>query len=330
MMDRAEKIGLGVATAGHVLLFGLLSTAFLSAPDPLKLHSPPMDISMVDEVALRSTAPRISTTPPPPSEAPEKGPAAEAAPDSPAPPEPKAAPPEPAPPEPAPSVKPAPAPPKPLPATKPVARAKPKPAALPKPTLAKPTPAKSTPARATPAKPSPAKAATAKPAAKATSAKPRAPLKLALDKPDAAGQGKAAQSRGSKLGPNFLKGIDSDTPASRPSAAPAASAIGPAQKAALDAEIRRQIKPYWKAPTGADAEQLRTVVQVELNKDGSIADGPDIVQTTGTTDANRTQVKLHQELAIKAIKLAAPFRLPADLYDGWKSLRISLDKRLSQ
>ena len=29
-MERTEKIGLGVATAGHVLLFGLLSAGFLA------------------------------------------------------------------------------------------------------------------------------------------------------------------------------------------------------------------------------------------------------------------------------------------------------------
>ena len=73
-MERAEKIGLGVATAGHVLLFGLLSAGFLATPNPLKLNSPPMDVSLVDEVALQSTAPRISTESPPPSVAPEKAP----------------------------------------------------------------------------------------------------------------------------------------------------------------------------------------------------------------------------------------------------------------
>ena len=34
-MERAEKIGIGVAGAGHVLLFAALSTHWLSA-DPLK------------------------------------------------------------------------------------------------------------------------------------------------------------------------------------------------------------------------------------------------------------------------------------------------------
>ena len=79
-MERAEKIGLGVATAGHVLLFGLLSVGFLATPNPLKLNSPPMDVSLVDEVDLKSMAPQISTQPPPPSVAPEEGPTQDAAP----------------------------------------------------------------------------------------------------------------------------------------------------------------------------------------------------------------------------------------------------------
>lgn len=302
-MERTEKIGLGVATAGHVLLFGLLSTGFLATPNPLKLNSPPMDVSLVDEIDLKSTAPQISTTPPPPSVAPETGETAEPAPSIAAPSEPVVAPPPPAP-------RPAP---KPAPATKPVERAAPKPPA--------PKPA---PAEAKPAKPAPpvekTKAAPAKEKAKPAPAKPAA----------ATGKGKADKPRGSQLGPDFLKGINTEAPRAAAPVAPAASSVGPRQKAALDAEIRRQLKPHWKAPTGADAEQLRTVVAVELTQSGALAGAPEVVETTGTTASNRAQVKLHQELAVKAVRLAAPFKLPPDLYDGWKSLRISFDKRLSQ
>ena len=42
-MERSEKIGLGVATAGHVLLFGLLSVGFLSTPNPRALEADPQD-----------------------------------------------------------------------------------------------------------------------------------------------------------------------------------------------------------------------------------------------------------------------------------------------
>ena len=72
-MERTEKIGLGIATAAHVLLFGVLSSNFLPSPNPLKLNTPPIDVSMVDEVALRSAAPKVSFEPPPPSEAPVRG-----------------------------------------------------------------------------------------------------------------------------------------------------------------------------------------------------------------------------------------------------------------
>ncbi|HEX7783533.1 MAG TPA: cell envelope biogenesis protein TolA [Sphingobium sp.] len=285
-MERTEKIGLGIATAAHVLLFGALSTTFLSTPNPLKLNSPPIDVSMVDEIAMQSAAPKISVEPPPPSQAPEKGPTEEAAP-------------APAPREVEPEVVPAPPPPKPAPPRKEVEKAKPKQPAPAK-AVEKPKPVKEKPKEA-PAKPS---ASTAK--------------------------GKTDRPRGSLLGDDFLKGIQTEAPAKPKAVAPPATSMGPAQKAALDAEIRRQLKPYWKSPTGSEVEMLRTVVSVELNKDGSISGTPQIYETTGQTESNRAQVRLHQEQAIKAIKLASPFKLPADLYDGWKSLRIAFDKRLSQ
>lgn len=231
-MERTEKIGLGVATAGHVLLFGLLSVGFLATPNPLKLKTPPMEVSMVDEVALQSTAPKLSAEPPPPSVAPEQGPTQDAAPA----PEPEPAP-EPVPVPPKPQPKPTPAPPKPQPKAAP---AKPKPAppkkevakAAPKP---KPAPEKPAP----PKKPAPEKpkaTAPSKPAAKA-STKPAAKTPAR-----ASGQGKADKPKGSLLGDDFLKGIDTSADAPRKPPAPApATAMGPAQKAALDAELRRQI-----------------------------------------------------------------------------------------
>ena len=46
-------------------------------------------------------------------------------------------------------------------------------------------------------------------------------------------------------------------------------------QASLAAAVRRQLKPHWKAPTGADVEQLRTELSIRLAKDGSVTDvGP--------------------------------------------------------
>src|SRR3546814_1062069 len=70
-MDRAEKTGLGIAIAGHVVLFGLLSVGFLATPNPMSLKSSPMDVALTDDIGLESSAPTI--TPPAQSIAPDMG-----------------------------------------------------------------------------------------------------------------------------------------------------------------------------------------------------------------------------------------------------------------
>ena len=209
--------------------------------------------------------------------------------------------PERAPPTPAEAV----APPKPAPA--------PEPAPLPMPqprTVSKPAPRPSARSNPAPAKARPDTKEQSKPAKPQQSEKSRGMLKLDTS------QWARSDSR-----------ADANSKATDGTLA---SSLSSAQKSALDAEIRRQIKPYWKAPTGADVELLRTVVEVDLSRDGSIVGEPRIVATTGQNASNRAQVRLHQEQAVKAIRLAAPFKLPAALYSAWQSLQIGFDKRLSQ
>jgi outer membrane biosynthesis protein TonB len=170
------------------------------------------------------------------------------------------------------------------------------------------------PAPARPAKPAPTKPAVA------------APAKPAPAKPVAAARPSAARPTGRLSG--LLAGVSDRATDSR-STTPPAAAAGPAVQASLGAEVRRQLKPHWKAPTGADAEQLRTEVVISLAPDGRVTDIR-IVGTTGQTASNRPQVPLHREQAERAVRLASPFRLPAQYYDAWKSLRVTFDKRLSQ
>ena len=114
------------------------------------------------------------------------------------------------------------------------------------------------------------------------------------------------------------------------SADPPAATLGPAVKASLAAEVRRQLKPHWKAPTGADAELLRTRLSIWLAPNGSVTK-VEVIDTTGQTASNRPQVKLHQEQAIRAVRLAAPFQLPAQYYEAWKFLSpIGFDRKLAQ
>jgi hypothetical protein len=100
---------------------------------------------------------------------------------------------------------------------------------------------------------------------------------------------------------------------------------------ALGREIGRQIKPRWKSPSGADVDQLVTRLSWELNVDGSLAGEPRFISQSGETPSNQAQAKVHRENAIKAVRAAAPFKLPPEHYALWKSVtNFRFDKRLSQ
>lgn len=266
-MERAEKLGLGVATAGHVLLFGLLSVGFLATPNPARLERPPVEVQFVDEVGLEATTPRPTEQAPATSVAPELGAPEEPAPQTPAPPEP---------------VDERPTPP-------------PRPSAAPAPKPSPPEPkAKQQPAPKAPSRPAPAARPTPK---------------------------------GSRLGPDFLKGITDKASPTRDTTAMNA-AIGPAQRAALAAELLRQLRPHWRSPTGADVEKLRVVVTANLAADGSLIGEPQPGEVTGVTPSNRPQARLFVERAVAAVKRAAPFNLPPEFYGTWKTIKPRFDKDL--
>lgn len=188
----------------------------------------------------------------------------------------------------------------------PLPEPQPAPAPTPQPKVALPNPAPA---------PKPKPAETPKRAAPAKSQPKAAPPKESSQRPTGRLSG-------------LLSGVGDRETDSRSTAPPAAN-IGAAARSSLAAEIRRQLKPHWKAPTGADAEMLRTELQIGLARNGAVTD-IEVLRTTGQTASNRPQVKLHQEQAVKAVRLAAPFRLPAEYYDAWKQLTTTFDKRLSQ
>lgn len=294
-MERSEGIGLGIAAAGHVLLFALLSSQFLRAPLPKKFNNPPMNVSLVGPIALESTAPKIAQTPPPQARAPEKGPVEDAKP-TPVP-------------TPRPVPKPAPKPepkPEPRPVAKPVPKPTPKP--VPKPTtkpVAKPAPAKPAPAR-----PVPAKAAPAKPAKSASAAAP-------------SGKGTGTKQRAPGLSRDFLNEQLNGSPTAKPQKSPGtpAAKMGPAQARALNEEISRQIYRYLRLPSGVDVELLVTSLDVKLARNGAVIGRPTVLGTTGINESNQPQAKLYEERAVQAVMQASPFQnLPPEYYDQWKWL----------
>ncbi|MGF7150961.1 outer membrane biosynthesis protein TonB [Sphingomonas zeicaulis] len=289
-MDKADRTGLGIAVVAHVALFGLLSLHI--AQTSVKLESKPVEVVLSDDFA------DISSAPDPSSEAPATRRGEVEGPVEPTPPPPaEDLPPAPRPePVPAPAPEPAPAPkPAPTPAKKPVER-KPDP---------KPTPKPSPRPQAKPAKP-----ATAPPRDQSDRRRPDKPVRPT---------GRLA---------GITDGLNTrDNPST--STRHQAQTSGQARQT-INAAIGNEIRPYWRPPSGVDVEKLITKIRFELNEDGSLAGEPQILGQTGKTASNTPQMRLHAENAIRAIKRAAPFKLPRENYAQWKTWTFDFDARLTE
>ncbi len=76
---------------------------------------------------------------------------------------------------------------------------------------------------------------------------------------------------------------------------------------------------------------LVTELAFELDEDGRLRGRPRVINQSGITDSNRPQASLHAERAIRAVQLAAPFDLPPEYYNAWKSIRgARFDRNLSR
>jgi len=319
-MDRAERIGLGIAVAGHVVLFGLLSVGFLAPPEPAKPLQPSVEVSLVKDVALEATAPQ-TVTPPAQSVAPDKGAPEDAAPPAPA----KEAPaeqPVPAPPRPAPPP-PRPAPPQPAPQPKPVPAPRPAPAPKPQP---KPPAAERAPAKPAPAKPSPAAPVRAAPAKTATAAAAPAKAKPAAAKGTGTSEtAKTARPRGSRLGADFLQGLTSD-PSPSTATAPRAAKVDARAMASIVQAITRQIQPCAdrQVNPGPGANEIVTTLDLRLNRDGTLAATPRMVRQSGVSDENDRYRQRVVDLGVAAFKGCSPLKLPAEYYStpagGWNNI----------
>ena len=133
---------------------------------------------------------------------------------------------------------------------------------------------------------------------------------------------------GGRIGSDFLPGSGSST--NTDDTRIPASQIGASAQASLRSAITRQLRPHWSAPQGVDAEMLVSVASWRLNPDGSLNGRPRCTTQANTiTPSNRPQASLHCERVIKAIQLAAPFDLPDQYYNGWKTISAwRFDRRL--
>jgi outer membrane biosynthesis protein TonB len=321
-MDRGEATGFGVALAGHAALLAVLSLGLATIRQPPP-PADPMEVSIVDEVALTSAVPQAVSEPPAPTIAPDLGPPEE--------------------PAPAPVIEPVPAPPLPAPPAPPQPKAiempQPKPAPKPKPEPVKAAPARLAPAKPAPPQPAPSKPAASKPApakpapdkplAKAGPASPKSAPAKAEPAKSAGGSGKAEKPRGTLLGKDFLKGLGSD-PAPAKAQQPTGAVMSAVAMSGIVAAIKRQVQPCAdrQVNPGPGASRIQVKINLKLNRDGSLAGRPAVVSTSGVNDENSRYEKRVADLAIAAFTGCSPLRgLPEELYQtpkgGWSNFNMN-------
>lgn len=90
----------------------------------------------------------------------------------------------------------------------------------------------------------------------------------------------------------------------------------------LDA-LRSKLAQCWSPPLGwTDPAQVRVILMINLNQDGSVAGTPDVIEAPQGQYADTAP-----ESALRAVRRCAPYNLPADKYDAWKQVKVTFDPK---
>ncbi len=134
--------------------------------------------------------------------------------------------------------------------------------------------------------------------------------------------------RVSRLGDDFLKGIEGSDAPSRPAKA-AAATFDARAKASVAALFQRLVQPCadQQVNPGQGANRIRVTVNLRLRPNGSLA-GSSVVRVSGVDDDNARFEERVKDLAIAVYRECAPFRgLPPDLYKtaegGWSNIHLT-------
>jgi len=287
------RAGLTVSLVGHAVLiaWGVLALPATKPLDTSQIEAIPVDfVTVTDTTSLPKglqTADLVQDVKPP-----EPAPTKDEPPPlpKPTPPEPKPTPPQPAPPP----------PPSPSPAPEPVPQPQAKVDAPPPPPQAPtsaPTP------RLSPPQPKPAP----KVAKKQDQPFDIDKLTAMLDKPPA----------------------QPSQPAPRPQPADKSTATIGSPIGASDAKmtaseldaLRARLSQCWSPPIGwSDPAEVRVVLMIYLNADGTIGGNPQVLQAPQGRYAQAAP-----ESAVRAVRRCAPYNLPPEKYEAWKQVKVTFD-----
>ena len=111
-------------------------------------------------------------------------------------------------------------------------------------------------------------------------------------------------------------------------ATPKAAKIDPRAAATLAQAIQAQVAPCWNPPIGgADVKNMTVVIRADYGRDGRVIGQPGIVSQTGVTAGNADYSRAFAETARRAVLRCSPLKLPANMFDMWKSVEINFDPK---
>jgi TonB family protein len=87
----------------------------------------------------------------------------------------------------------------------------------------------------------------------------------------------------------------------------------------LDA-LRSRLAQCWSPPIGwTDPSEVRVVLMISLNPDGSVSDEQVVQRPNGRYE------QAAPESALRAVRRCAPYTLPPEKYESWKQVQITFD-----
>ena len=87
--------------------------------------------------------------------------------------------------------------------------------------------------------------------------------------------------------------------------------------------LRARLAECWSPPLGwTDPAEVRVVLMLELNQDGTVAGTPAVLESPQGAYSNTAP-----ESALRAVRRCAPYSLPAEKYDAWKQVKVTFDPR---
>jgi hypothetical protein len=132
--------------------------------------------------------------------------------------------------------------------------------------------------------------------------------------------------RVSRIGDDFLKGIEESSAPSRP--AKSAARFDAQAQASVAKLIADQIRPCaeQQRDLGADARRIQVTLNLQLFPSGKLKRSPAVVRVTGDDEDNAQFVDLVVNQAIASYRQCSPLRLPAELYQtpqgGWSNINM--------